>query len=138
MLIYSTDYDDVMPPNMDNPTYVEMVTDPYMKNRSLWMSSNPASARFLPNAELSFVPSAEIVDPVLAPLIYESKEWTDGKRIIAYTDGHAKGVKGFDLATGLKVDLTQKGKDFVAKAKAASTVPPTSGPAAKPLGMPGR
>ncbi len=137
MLMYQADYDDVMPPNMNNPTFVEMVTDPYMKNRSLWTSNNPAGARFLPNEELSLVTSYEIVHPERAPMIYESKEWSDGRRIIAYADGHTKGVTGFVPTTGLKVELTQKGKDLVAKAKAASTVRPAASPAAKPLGMPG-
>ncbi len=137
LIMYSTDYDDLMPPNMGNVRYIESVTNPYMKNPSLWNSYNPAGARFITNEELSLVPSVEIVDPALATMVYENKDWSDGRRIVAYADSHAKGVTGFDPAVNLKVDLTQKGKDFVAKAK-ASTLPPATDPAGKPLGMPGK
>jgi prepilin-type processing-associated H-X9-DG protein len=137
LLIYASDYDDRLPPDMGNPASVEKVVDPYLRNATVWRSANPRGSRFLPNENLSLVPGTEIVDPAGDPMLFESKEWTDGRRIIGYADGHVKAVTGFDPKTDLKVELTQKGKDIVAKSKSASTLPAQTGPPSKPLGMPG-
>jgi hypothetical protein len=138
-LMYASDWDDRMPPRMEDLRYTEIVLDPYLRNRSLWFSPQHSGARYLPNKELTAVPLVEMVtDPAVAVLLYESEEWSDGRRVVAYTDGHAKPLAGFDPKTDVEVELTQKGRDLVARAKSAGTIAQTAQGAQKPLGLPGR
>jgi prepilin-type processing-associated H-X9-DG protein len=136
-LIYATDYDDRFPPDMGNYAQWQAATMPYLKNTRLFYSANPRGAHFLGNEDLSAAPSSEIVRPTEAVMLYEDKEWPDGRRIIGYADGHVKPVTGFDMATGLVVDLSPKGRAIVDAAKASSLAPKRPTSKKNPLGMPG-
>ena len=138
-LIYASDYDDHFPPRMDDPRFVEMVLGPYMRNPGLWRSTNPAGGIYLGNPEMSIVPATELVFPTDAVLFYEQNKWSDGRRAVAFGDGSAR-LREFDPTTGLAVELTQQGREFVEKARSAGTLtaPKTDTEAEGPLGMPSR
>lgn len=91
LLMYCSDYDDVLPwPQSSKSAW--SVIDPYLKNRELYKTLNPDGGEFRFNMCLGGVNAVDIEQPADTPLIYESKPWPDGKRIVAYTDGHAKVV----------------------------------------------
>lgn len=136
-LMYATDYDGVLPPAIEDPSAWHAAVVPYLKNTSLFYSANPRGARFLGNAEVSAVPISEFLTPDRAVMIYEDKEWADGRRIVSYVDGHAKGVAGLDMATGLQVDVSEKGRSFAEAARASTLAPAAPARGKNPLGMPG-
>jgi prepilin-type processing-associated H-X9-DG protein len=138
-LMYATDWDDRFPLAMEDPRLWHGAVMPYLKNTSLFYSANPRGARFLGNAELSAVPMTEIQSPDQDVMIYEDKEWPDGRRVIAYADGHVRGIAGFDIATGLQVQVSAKGRAIADAARASSLSAPAQRQGSKnPLGMPGR
>lgn len=136
-LIYAVDYDDRFPPAMDDFVAWQAATMPYIKNTSVFYSANPRAAHFIGNGALSTVPGNEINDPQATVLLLEDREWPDGRRIVGYADGHVKAVTGFDMATGLTVDLTPKGISMVEESKKSSLAPMPKADKKNPLGMPG-
>lgn len=134
LIMYATDYDDRLPPDMHDARHIEYVVDPYLRNRSVWKSLNPNGARFEPNEKLSLVDMKFLVDPAGTPMLVESKEWPDGRRIIGYADGHCMGVTGFDPAVDSEVELTQEGKEDLERQTTASS----AAPGGNTLGMPGK
>ena len=98
---------------------------------------NPAGGVFEPNPRLSGVPAAGVMDPINTALVFETYDWPDGKRVVAFADGHAKFIAGFDVATDLEVELdeeAQRTMDELALELERSASAPA---AARPLGMPG-
>jgi len=86
-----------------------------------------------PNPNLAGGPAAGIIDPAATPMVFEAYDWSDGTRIVAFTDGHAKSVKGFDAATDLKVELDDEAQRIVDEiVLEQASAPPATGP----LGMP--
>lgn len=89
MIMYSTDYDDMMPYVQDTKSAFA-VTYPYMKNRELTKSLNPSGGRVLMNMAVAGVSSTEIEDVAGTVMFYDEKPWPDGTRPVVYCDGHAK------------------------------------------------
>lgn len=87
-MIYCTDYDDMLP--IGNSTeQVKKLLLPYSKSETIWKSENSGS-RFLFNMNVTGVSMSIFTQPMRTPMIYESKPWTDGARVVAYIDGHAR------------------------------------------------
>lgn len=89
MLMYQTDYDDIAP-YAQSTAAVKYVTEPYLKNNDLWKSQNPNGGEFLFNMALAGVEQTEIPEPAETPMFFEKNAWPDGKRVVAFADGHAK------------------------------------------------
>ncbi len=92
LMMYAADYDDVYPYAQWTKT-VKEVTLPYLKNGDIWKSANPKGGEFFFNMALAGVTGSTIVNPSETVMLYESEEWPNGGRVIAYADGHAKFVK---------------------------------------------
>ena len=85
--IYMSDYEDHYPAAKDIEA-LKKVTYPYTKNLAIWKSSNPNSPNFEFNKNLSGVDSNNVPEPAKLALIYDSKPWPDGSRVVAYSDTH--------------------------------------------------
>lgn len=88
-LIYENDYDDLMP-LAQSTAQVAKEIEPYIKTETVWKTLNPNGGRILFNTNLSAVNSSSIPDPAKTPMFFEQNAWPDGRRAVAYTDGHAK------------------------------------------------
>lgn len=95
MMIYGGDYDDVLPWPQGMKA-VKFVTRPYLKNDDLWKSLNPAGGEFRFNMSLGGVSMVDVERPAETILFYEEKAWPDGRRAVAFVDGHAKFVSEED------------------------------------------
>ncbi len=112
LIMYANDYDDVLPFAQSTGT-VQRVTRPYSKNDEIWKTKNPKGGQFRFNMALSGVAETEIPEPASTVLVYESEAWADGRRAVAFADGHAKLVSAQDwtsLEKTLKLKLKRKGK----------------------------
>lgn len=87
-VIYSSDYDDVLPWPQDMTT-VKAVTYPYVKNIGVWKSHNPNGGEFQFNMNLGGALFTSLKEPAKIPLYFESKPWPDQSRAVAYCDGNA-------------------------------------------------
>ncbi|MGV3617522.1 MAG: hypothetical protein ACO1SV_19525 [Fimbriimonas sp.] len=88
LVMYTGDWDDVHPATNSTAGAIKLVT-PYLKDAKIWRTEN-AGARLLFNTNLSGVSSVILPSPADVPLVYESKSWPDGGRIVGYVDGHVK------------------------------------------------
>lgn len=112
MMMYASDCDDVMP-WAQGIKAVKFATRPYLKNDDLWKSLNPAGGEFRFNMSLGGVSLTDVEDPSETILYYEEKAWPDGRRAVAFADGHAKFVgeeewKRLQPTLKLKVKKTAK------------------------------
>ena len=97
---------------------------------------NPAGGTIGPNQNLAGVPTEGVIDPAATPLVFEAYDWSDGTRIVAFTDGHANKIEGFDATTDLEVELDEEAQKIVDEL-ALELEALASKPPAGPLGMPG-
>lgn len=89
LMMYSSDYDDEIPYVQSTKGAFEVIY-PYMKNKDITKSLNPAGAKFLLNMAVAGVNMTSIESPAETVLFYEDKPWPDGTRVVSFTDGHAK------------------------------------------------
>jgi prepilin-type processing-associated H-X9-DG protein len=104
--MYASDYDDVFPYAQSTAT-VKAVTMPYLKSIEAWTTHNPSESRFLFNMAVAGALLGEIDSPNEVVLFYESAPWPDGRRHVAFCDGHARTVSE-DEWTRLKETLKLK------------------------------
>ena len=91
MIMYASDWDDLMPYVQDtNAAYV--VTHPYLKNRDIVKTKNPAGGFLRFNMSLAGVDHKAIPEPANTPLYYDSEAWPDGSRIVVFADGSARAL----------------------------------------------
>lgn len=111
MIMYSSDSDDVFPYVQDTKSALA-VDMPYLKNREVMKSYNPGSeVRF--NMAVAGVAASAIAAPADTPLYYESAAWPDGKRCVAFCDGHVKLVDPTEwerLQAALHLKMPRSGK----------------------------
>ena len=138
MLMYASDYDDRFPLSLSRQRDLERAVTPYiMMSAALFRSLNPAGGVIEPNPNVAAVPAGGVMDPGSAVMLFETYDWPDGGRVVAFTDGHAKSIEGFDIVTDLEVELdeeAQRTMDELALELERSASAPV---AARPLGMPG-
>ncbi len=89
MLMYGADNDDLYP-YVQTVKTIHALTAPYIKNDAIWKTSNPNGSQFLFNMCLAGTSMSDTPEPAGTPMFYESKPWPDGRRAVAFTDGHAK------------------------------------------------
>ena len=136
-LMYSVDWDDRYPLGMSSGRKFQKAVNPYVKNSSVFRSLNPAGGMIGPNPNLVAVPTEGIIDAAATALVFEPYDWPDGKSVVAYTDGHAKFIDGFDVATDLEVELDDEARSIVEELALELEAAGSAPPAARPLGMPG-
>jgi len=93
--IYCADSDDVFP-SADSTAKVQQQTFPYTKNQNIWKSLNPEGGRILYNTSVSGTSVSMLERPAETLLLWDEKPWPDGRRVVAFADGHAKIVDGQD------------------------------------------
>jgi hypothetical protein len=93
IMLYGSDYDDRFPktPSIAN---LRKAVEPYLKNASIWSTGNPNRSEFLFNPMLYGHSATDVPSPAEWPMVYESRAWPDGRRVVGYVDGHAKLVTG--------------------------------------------
>jgi len=98
MIMYTNDYDDAYPYAQSTPAafFVEL---PYVKNIQVFKSLNPKGSIIRFNMGISGGLASSIDSPAETVMFYESEAWDDGRRAVAYCDGHVKWVKAEDWAT---------------------------------------
>ncbi len=112
LLMIAADHDDVLPYAQDTNTMVSLTT-PYTKNPAVWETKNPKGGRFLFNMSLAGVALTQVQSPTETPMVFESEAWKDGRRVVAYVDGHARFVTDAEwakLQPNLKLKLKRHGK----------------------------
>ncbi len=121
-IMLSFDYDDYFPYVQSTPQLFNFI-EPYTKNREILKTKNPMGGDFRFNMSLAGASMTSIEQPAGTPMFYESEAWPDGKRCVAYTDGHVKVVAAEDwqkLQPLLKLKLLRKGKPI----PPGGTIPP--------------
>jgi len=127
MLMYSADYDDVLPYVQSTKGAYEVLW-PYMKNASITKSHNPNSPEFRLNMAIAGVSDSEIPEPARAPLFYDAAPWPDGRRCVVFLDGHSDWVdeqEWQELSSFLTAKLPRSGKPL--PATLGSKWPPAGG-----------
>jgi hypothetical protein len=116
MLMYISDYDNDFPYVQSTKGAYELL-DPYIKNREVFKSQNPDGAKFILNMAIAGANLASVQVPTETILFYEDKQWADGTRVVAFTDGSAKAVTSEEWAkigNTLALKLPKKGKPLPA------------------------
>jgi hypothetical protein len=125
LLMYTSDYDGVLPYVSDTET-IKAIIRPYVKvptgsganrekdHREVWSTHNPAHSEFLFNTAIGGAMGSNIPRPADTVMLYESKTWQNGTRIVSFQDGHTKRVAKEDWAVASKT-LTQKFKRWAKK-----------------------
>lgn len=62
---------------------------PYLPENAPWKTDNPAGGTILFNTKLAVDPAYRLLADNLVPVFWEEHAWPDGKRGVAYLDGHA-------------------------------------------------
>ncbi len=114
MLMYSSDYDDNYP-YAQGTAAVKFVTYPYVKNKKVWETYNPNGGQIVFNMGVAGANATSIQNPADTVMFYETMPWPDGRRAVAYTDGHVKHVAS-DVWAEISKRLTPSGIKRVAKA----------------------
>jgi hypothetical protein len=90
LMMYSQDYDEVLPPLRDAAT-LKKVLLPYVRNEDVFKSPGTGQP-FLPNSRLSGRPLRKIPSPATTVALYSAVPEPTGGRILCFVDGHAKAV----------------------------------------------
>ncbi|HEY3783312.1 MAG TPA: M56 family metallopeptidase [Fimbriimonadaceae bacterium] len=118
LILYMNDYDDVLPYATDMDT-LKAVTAPYVKTTGstfqerrksfdeIWSTHNPNHSEFLFNFALGGANQTIIRGAADTVLIYDSKPWFDGSRIVGFLDGHVK-AQSKEAWADLKKYLVEK------------------------------
>jgi hypothetical protein len=116
IMMYSQDYDNLFPATSSTADTQE-VTFPYLKNAEVWKTYNPAGGRVLFNNKVAGASTNAIPLPAETVLLFEERVWADGRRAVAFTDGHVKFVPDAEFLAlmGSPTPYRYKGKPIVIK-----------------------
>ena len=87
VVMYAADFDEVLPYGQSTGAVIE-VTKPYYKQLDVWWTTD--ARRFLFNPTIQGVSLTSMEDPSKLLMVYAERPYTDGKREVAFMDGHAK------------------------------------------------
>jgi|GEM_PF-3251396 len=93
--MYLADHKDRYPAVRDTEHFKQAVA-PYLQSSKVWISLNPKGGGLCFALNLAGVNEAVPEIPGDIPLLYDSKPWPDGKRIVTFADGHTDFVKSQD------------------------------------------
>lgn len=116
LLMYTADYDEVFP-FVQSTAGAREVTQPYMRSVDFWATFNPNGGTFLMSMAVAGVRTADIKNPETVPLVYESRAWPDGTRVVAFADGHCRFVnaeKWAQIEPLLRARFTKTGRPLPA------------------------
>jgi prepilin-type processing-associated H-X9-DG protein len=88
VLMYTQDYDERLPPMQDLATMKKAIM-PYVRNEEVFKDPRTGEP-YRVNPAASRKPDASIAVPAQFVLLYESTPSRDGKRAVAFADGHVK------------------------------------------------
>lgn len=89
LIMYSGDWDDNLPYTQDSKS-TWYVIYPYVKNLGIFKTLNPNGGMIRFNMGVSGAVESSISSPADTVLLYETEPWPDGRRVVAFCDGHAK------------------------------------------------
>jgi prepilin-type processing-associated H-X9-DG protein len=89
LIMYDNDYDDFLPYTQDSKS-TWYVIYPYVKSLKIFKTPNPNGGMIRFNMGISGATMSSIQSPADTVLLYESEPWPDGRRAVAYCDGHVK------------------------------------------------
>lgn len=104
-MMFGADNNDVMPKASDTKGVFAKIK-PYLKSLDSTKSLNPKSS-VLFNFAVNGVRGANVKLPAQTVLFYESKGWANGRRAVAFCDGHAKLISAMEWA---KISKDVRGK----------------------------
>ena len=89
MIMYTNDWDDYCPYPQSSKAawYVEY---PYVKNINVFKTLNPKGGMIRFNMGIAGASTTSIASPADTVLLFESEPWPDGRRVVAFCDGHVK------------------------------------------------
>ncbi len=125
-MILLSDNNDYFPYVQSTPQLFKFVIR-YTKNEQLFKSHNPMGGEFRFNMSLAGASVTEVDSPTETPMYFESEAWPDGKRCVAYVDGHVKAVTAEEWAKMqplFKLKLQKHGKPI----KPGDPIPDTQAP----------
>lgn len=85
--LYIADFDDRLPQAAPNAKVLEIL-DPHVKDKSYFLSVNPMGGRFLFNAHMAGMTMPKLPYPAETIVFYDERPWPDGRRLVAFLDGH--------------------------------------------------
>lgn len=102
LIMYASDYDEVLPKEMGNSSLLQQKLEPYVKETKLFI--NPITNKpYASNAILAGKKIAHIADPAQMATLYEDAPAPDGTRGVVFLDGHAKRVNEAQWETIKKI-----------------------------------
>lgn len=88
-LIYASDYDEALPLAKTASDF-QKATYPYVKNRDVYKTLNPAGGELTFNGALSGALVNALKSPTETVIVHDSRRWPNGTRVVAFADGRAK------------------------------------------------
>jgi len=98
LIMYAGDYDDVLPYVQDTKA-VQFLIQPYTKNMQIWETLNPKGGMIRFNMGVAGAEMVSIERPAETVMLFESEPWSDGRRAVAFCDGHVKLVGADEWAS---------------------------------------
>jgi hypothetical protein len=86
MIMYATDFDDVMPYAQQTKSALGVIY-PYVKSVDIFRSMNPRGAEWRFNMGVSGAFLSSVMEPASTPMFFESEAWPDGRRLVIFMDG---------------------------------------------------
>ena len=117
VIMYSSDWDDMLP-YVQNTATVQRVITPYLRSNAVWKTENPLGGKFMFNTKIGGLSMTAIDNPAEMPMFVEEKIWPDGTRYVAFLDGHVKPVSKSSwgaIDKQWKRKFARKGKPLPAK-----------------------
>lgn len=93
---YAADNDGRLPANFSTNEDIRAALASYDLDERIFETRNPDGGEILPNSELAGVELSAVVNPESTVLIYESKEWANGRFIISAVNTSTKSVDDRD------------------------------------------
>lgn len=113
IMLFLTDNKDVYP-YVSGVASLQKIVMPYIKNERVFKPLNPnGDGKWRFNMSLAGVRMVDLLEPAKTPLVYDIHPHPNGRRVVAFADGHAKLVsetewKSYDAF--LKLKLKRHGK----------------------------
>lgn len=109
-LMYSSDYDDLLPYELGTAEETYFFIEPYANDESILDTSRPGIAYEF-NPLLSGLPVSSVPSPATTPLAYESAP-TNNKRSLVYLDGAVKTLEEPDFQAQLQQSTQELNQAF--------------------------